>query len=742
MMSRFKFKTIVKGGYLPFLNLITLILIFNIGIGSSLSFPLLPEGSQENHDIDETVITDENGFSVKNVEYYRILREADEDNNKIEDYLEQQIELMQKTDSNSELKVMVRLDTKVSQVHLDFLQDLGVEIKHSFHIINAISIRLHVNLLHEATELPDLEIIYADQELEPMLKSSLQAIETDQDSLGLAGYPWIDGSGVTIAILDSTGIDGNHSTFPPGKIIAFKDFRSGEEDLDPTDGMQTDYSGEHGTMTASCAVGTGGDTANKGAAPGANLIYVNLAGAETSSFNEGLEWCIDHKGFDFNKDGVEDGPDIISMSIGTHIIGLITREDFKDMSDAVREAGIIFVTSAGNEGPLPKTVSHPASFENVIAVGSVNDDKTISIFSSRGPGENGIIKPNICAPGEEITCAIPGGGWSEVDGTSFASPIVAGIIALILQLKPELSPDEVQSLLQENAEDGGLPGPDNTYGYGIVDTITVLQNISSNSAYQSYPPKASFTYSPGSPTIEDIIQFTDSSMNSDGEIVSWSWDFGDGTYSTEQNPSYQYTETGEYKVSLTVVDDNDMADTVSQNINVRPIPNIPPSVQLINPKNGEIVSGLIEIKGSSSDSDGDVKQVEIRIDWGAWMMAIGTTSWSFDWDTTAFEQGNCSISVRSYDGFDFSKIETIDVIVENNPSEPHVEEPEEPQEPEDPSGSEDNDPQGEEEEKPDDTSSKPEEIFRLDSMIWRVIIIAIMVVLIIIAGIISIKDKR
>ncbi len=750
MIPIFKFKTTSKDGHISFLNLIGVILIFNIGLFSSLGFLLPSEGLPEDPNldvIDETLNKDEKGFSEKSEEYNRILREADKDNNKIEDYLEQQIELMQKTDFNSEVSAMVRLDTKVDQEHIDFLQNLGVEIKHSFHMINAISIRLQVDLLQEATGLPDLEIIYADQELEPMLKSALKAIKTDQGSLGLAGYPWIDGSGVTIAIIEASGIDGDHSTFPPGKIIAYKDFESGEEDLDPTDGMETNYSAEHGTMTASCAVGTGGNTTNTGAAPGANLVFVNIA-AGSSSMIEGIEWCIDHKDFDFNKDGVEDGPDIISMSIGSIFIRLISKEDFKDMCDAVREAGIIFVASAGNEGPLPKTVGHPASLENVIAVGSVNDDKIISIFSSRGPGENGVIKPDICAPGEDITCAVPGGEWTEADGTSFACPIVAGIIAMILQLNPELSPDEVQSLLQENAEDGGLPGPDNTYGYGIVDTISVLQNISSNYPSQSHPPKASFTYSPSSPTIEESIQFTDSSIESDSEIVSWSWDFGDGTTSAQQNPTQQYTDPGEYEVSLTVQDNEGMVDNATQSISVIPMPNDQPSVQITDPKNGETVTGSIEIKGISSDSDGDVQQVEIRIDSGTWLKAIGSTSWNFDWDTTTVDEGTHSISARSYDGSDLSKIESIDVIVENTPSEPDVEEPGEPQEPEnpnepeDPSGSEDNDPQGEEKEEPDDTSSKQGGIFGLDSRVWKMIIIFIMLILIIIGGIISIKENR
>jgi serine protease AprX len=682
--------------------------------------------------------------SEKCKEYNRILREVDRDNNKLEDYFEQQLEISQNDNCNIEINAIVRLDTRVGQKHIEFLQDLNVNIKHSFHIINAIAISFQAYLLQKLTSIPNLQIIYENQELVPMLKSAIPAIETDQNSLGPAGYPWIDGSGVTIAILELDGIDGKHSTFPPGKIIAYKDFDNNEDDLDPTDGMNTSFTlDEHGTMTASCAVGTGGDTPNIGAAPGANLVFVRLGGVESSSFLEGLEWCIDHKNYDFNKDGEADGPDIISMSMGSHIMRQISKEDFKDMCDAVRKAGIILVTSAGNEGPLPGTVAHPASFENVVAVGSINDDLTISTFSSRGPGENGAIKPNVCAPGEDITCAVPGGGWKTVDGTSFACPIVAGIIAMILQLKPGLSPDQVQSLLQDNAEDAGISGPDNTYGYGIVDTIEVLQNITSNPPYQSFPPKASFTHSPKSPTIDDAIQFTDSSMNSDGHIESWTWDFGDGTSSENQNPTKRYINSGKYKVTLTVMDNKNMTDTISQSISVKfspddPPPNEPPTIKITNPKNGDTINGTIEIKGTSSDGDGDVEQVEIQIGKGIWQNVIGTTSWDFNWDTTTVDDGIYTISARSFDGLDFSKIKYIYIEVKNTISDPDSGEPEEPTGPDDlNSSNEDGDVK-----EPDDKSNDQGLLYELDIWGCLVLIISIIIILILIIGIIYIEKRR
>jgi PKD repeat protein len=70
------------------------------------------------------------------------------------------------------------------------------------------------------------------------------------------------------------------------------------------------------------------------------------------------------------------------------------------------------------------------------------------------------------------------------------------------------------------------------------------------------PPVSDFTYSPVSPTTIDLIQFTDTSTDSDGTIVSWSWDFGDGTISSIRNPQHQYDDDGMYLVTLYVIDND------------------------------------------------------------------------------------------------------------------------------------------------------------------------------------------
>jgi len=112
---------------------------------------------------------------------------------------------------------------------------------------------------------------------------------------------------------------------------------------------------------------------------------------------------------------------------------------------------------------------------------------------------------------------------------------------------------------------------DPTHKYSDDGTYTVALSVTDNDGgtdseskiitVLNVAPAAGFTYSPTSPTTEDNIQFTDSSTDSDGSVVSWSWDFGDGYSSTEQNPAHKYSKGNTYTVTLIVTDDDGATNT-------------------------------------------------------------------------------------------------------------------------------------------------------------------------------------
>jgi PKD repeat protein len=98
---------------------------------------------------------------------------------------------------------------------------------------------------------------------------------------------------------------------------------------------------------------------------------------------------------------------------------------------------------------------------------------------------------------------------------------------------------------------------------GIIDELMI-----NNETFDLQPPEANFTYTPMEPTGNDVISFTDTSYDSDGVILSWWWDFGDGYYSDLQHPIHCYYQDGTYEVSLTVTDDHGATDTITKQITV------------------------------------------------------------------------------------------------------------------------------------------------------------------------------
>lgn len=100
----------------------------------------------------------------------------------------------------------------------------------------------------------------------------------------------------------------------------------------------------------------------------------------------------------------------------------------------------------------------------------------------------------------------------------------------------------------------------------VTDSIGVKDEDTCIISVRNKVPKASFTFSPENPSIQDTINITDNSSDDDGTITSWFWDFGDGTNSTEQNPMHVFNEKAKYKITLTVTDNQGAENSISQTV--------------------------------------------------------------------------------------------------------------------------------------------------------------------------------
>ncbi|CAM5268836.1 S8 family serine peptidase OS=Streptomyces cyaneofuscatus OX=66883 GN=G3I52_24265 PE=3 SV=1 [Streptomyces cyaneofuscatus] len=298
-----------------------------------------------------------------------------------------------------------------------------------------------------------------------------------------AGYT---GKGVKIAVLD-TGVDGTHVDLK-GKIVAAKNFTT-SPDLKDRIG--------HGTHVASTAAGSGARSGGKfkGVAPDAKLLAGKVLGddgfGDDSGILAGMEWA------------VAQGADVVNLSLG----GMDTPE-VDALEAAVNKLsatkGVLFAIAAGNEGSGAGTVGSPGSAEAALTVGAVDVNDKLAGFSSRGPrvGDSG-IKPDVTAPGVAITAASAAGseialevgenppGYLTIDGTSMATPHVAGAAALLKQQHPEWTYKQLKSVLASSTKPGAYTPFQQGTGRIAVDralTQTVVsEQVSVNLGVQQWP---------------------------------------------------------------------------------------------------------------------------------------------------------------------------------------------------------------------------------------------------------------
>lgn len=284
-----------------------------------------------------------------------------------------------------------------------------------------------------------LGTIWLDRKVEVQLDESVP--QTGAPEAWAAGY---DGTGTTIAILD-TGIDETHPDIGD-KVVASANF-SGTDSV-------ADHHG-HGTHVAATAAGTGDASGGlrKGVAPGADLVNVKVLDdngfGSVSGIIAGMEWA------------AEQDVDVISMSLGGG-----PTDGTDPMSQAVNaiteEHGVLFVIAAGNSGPFEQSVEAPGVADAALTVGAVDKQSALATFSGRGPRVGDFaIKPDITAPGVSIVAARAAGTsmgtpvddlYTAANGTSMATPHVAGAAAILLQQHPDWDPATVKGALVGTAE--------------------------------------------------------------------------------------------------------------------------------------------------------------------------------------------------------------------------------------------------------------------------------------------------
>ena len=455
----------------------------------------------------------------------------DKDRNSLDDRLEWLLEQPPQTQQDwwkraesGSARIFIDYDHHPSDADVEELESLGVKVTFRPKYLDTVSATAPFETILSQDGIRSLPGVVMIEDLglaEPHMNEAVPNMGVDQVWTDFG----FDGTGSVVAVLD-TGVRGDHEglndmddePFTTGceqpdpdplepnpifvdcdpKIVAFYDAVLMDAEQDPS----TSYdSGTHGTHVAGIAVGTGGGqtdptTGQKyvGAAPGAFLINIlACCDGDIEDVIQGAQWAIENK----DKYGI----DIVTSSLGEQQLEVHFDNNgdsaWSRQMDSVVEAGIITTLSAGNEfGGATfagcNTIDSPGDSQLPVTVASLDKDLGLAIYSSRGYTSDGRVKPDVATIGSNIMApdAASSDGYTSKSGTSMATPLMAGIAALMVEANPDITPTEFKDIISAHSIERDLqllddPGfndcsiletrPDNEFGYGQADPLAFVE---------------------------------------------------------------------------------------------------------------------------------------------------------------------------------------------------------------------------------------------------------------------------
>src|SRR6185503_2021035 len=402
---------------------------------------------------------------------------------------------------SAKMNVIVRFRRAPGAAEKMLVQGLGGGVRKQMRASSRwMSVSLPAHMVARFAEHSIVDFVAADEPVAASLDVARQAAHEAPVEVPESAYK---GAGVTIAMVD-TGVAPHPDV---QTMLAAVDFVGGaplQGGNPPTSPAHSIDPNGHGTHVAGILVGSGShspDGRMSGVAPQASLVSVRVLDGTgrglTSDVLAGLQWLLD------NKD--QYGIRVVNISLGHPIYEPASVDPLVQAVDALWDAGVVVVCSAGNGGRDGYvTVTSPCNSRKVITVGATNDrrtadlaDDTTTTYSSRGPTALDLVaKPDLVAPGNRIVSLRAPGSYDdllfpdrrvaadasapsvkeyfEMSGTSMASPIVAGTAALMLEQDPSLNPGTIKARLMLSARKPAVGDP-LMVGAGSLDILGALR---------------------------------------------------------------------------------------------------------------------------------------------------------------------------------------------------------------------------------------------------------------------------
>ncbi len=422
-------------------------------------------------------------------------------------------------------------------------------------------------------------------------------------------------SNVIVAVLDS-GIDASHPDLA-GRIVPGYDF------LDNTNDTMDDFG--HGTAVSGTIVAAGNNALGvAGVAYSTRLLPVKVMDssgfASYSCIAEGINYAVNQ------------GARVINISIA----GSSPSSTLQDAIYYAWSNNVVVVAAAGNNANnMPQ---YPAACDGVVGVSATEPDDSLAWFSSYGSFVT------LSAPGDNIwtTQDDPGNPYGAWRGTSFASPIVAGVAALVASENPSLSNTQIVSILEQSADDLGPAGYDTSFGYGRVNAYRAVSAagqepgalppmilvglsvmLSSPADSAQFPFGAAVTVAANASAGTGSAQVTNVLLLANGEQFS-------SVASPPFASSWTPAQPGDYTLTALAMDDQGGWSTSPPVVIqvVGPDTNAPSIAITRGPPNGsQLTSPQVVLAGMARDNTG-IDRVEVQVDGGQTQVAAGTTQWS------------------------------------------------------------------------------------------------------------------